>query len=171
MTDRSTLRLRIFTAPGESPDLMETLNTEAVMEEVASFDQVDAHDEAAVLYLSRGLLKGLNEDEWQRLPPHSPVIASDSQARGEADKVGRLFLSMEDFTGDGNGLRRAVRAALRHSAALLGQQRARTAEARVHSTLEKLNKVGMALMSERDPDVLLGMILTQARASAVRALC
>ena len=34
---------------------------------------------------------------------------------------------------------------------------------RTHSHLHELNKIGMALMSERDPDRLLGLILTQAR--------
>jgi HD-GYP domain-containing protein (c-di-GMP phosphodiesterase class II) len=36
--------------------------------------------------------------------------------------------------------------------------------AQAHSELRELNKIGMALMSERDPDRLLGLILTQARA-------
>ncbi len=34
---------------------------------------------------------------------------------------------------------------------------------RVRAQLRELNKIGMALMSERDPDQLLGLILTQAR--------
>ena len=35
---------------------------------------------------------------------------------------------------------------------------------KVRDELRELNKVGMALMSERDPEQLLGLILTQARA-------
>ena len=115
--------LRLFTAPGESPDLLELLDTEVEVEEVASFDQIRAHRQPAVLYLSRGLLKGLDAAEWERLPEHVTVVASDSQARGEAGKAGRLFLSMEDFTGAAAGLRRVLRAAMRHSAALLEARR------------------------------------------------
>ena len=47
----------------------------------------------------------------------------------------------------------------------LQQELERTREelAQARSALRELNKIGMALMSERDPDRLLGLILTQAR--------
>ena len=47
----------------------------------------------------------------------------------------------------------------------LQQELERTREelTQARSALRELNKIGMALMSERDPDRLLGLILTQAR--------
>jgi hypothetical protein len=47
----------------------------------------------------------------------------------------------------------------------LQQELERTREelTQARSELRELNKIGMALMSERDPDRLLGLILTQAR--------
>ena len=44
------------------------------------------------------------------------------------------------------------------------EQELREELAQIRSELRELNKVGMALMSERDPEKLLGLILTQARA-------
>ena len=52
---------------------------------------------------------------------------------------------------------------MRASANDLARMRADAQLSQVHGDLRGLNKVGMALMSERDPDSLLGMILTQAR--------
>ncbi len=48
-------------------------------------------------------------------------------------------------------------------AASTTEQELREELAHAHSQLRELNKIGMALMSERDPDTLLGLILTQAR--------
>jgi len=47
----------------------------------------------------------------------------------------------------------------------LRDELARTQQELEHARgqLRELNKIGMALMSERDPDRLLGLILTQAR--------
>ncbi len=49
-------------------------------------------------------------------------------------------------------------------AAVEDLERTRKELEQVRAELRELNKIGMALMSERDPDTLLGLILTQARA-------
>ena len=58
---------------------------------------------------------------------------------------------------------RALRSAAHHSAALLSQTRARARFEQLSGELRELNKIGMALMSERDPERVLNLILTQAR--------
>lgn len=156
--------LLVYIAPGESPDLLELVEVPLETREIGALGEADPGERPAILFLSRGLLKGISRTEWETLPAHVAVVASDAQARGEAEKAGRLFLSMEDLKGDGPSLTRALRSAVRHSAALLGQARSAEAADRVQSHLAELNKVGLALMSERDPEILLGMILTQARA-------
>lgn len=113
-----SLPLRIFIAPGESPDLLELLEVPVEVEEVAALSQADPGDGPAVLFLSRSLAVNAASPEWQALPAHVAVIASDAQARGEAEKAGRLFLAMEDLRGDGESLERILRAATRYSAAL-----------------------------------------------------
>lgn len=119
-------RFRVYTAPGESPDLREMVRLPGSVEEVERLDRIPAGKGPAVLFLSRGLLRGMGPAEWEALPPHVVVVASDSQARGEAERAGRLFLSMEDFRGDRRSLHRVIRAAARHSAALLALARARS---------------------------------------------
>lgn len=114
-----TAPLRIFIAPGESPDLLELLDVPVEVEEVATLSQVDPGQGPGVLFLSRSLSVSAASPEWQALPGHVAVIAADTQARGEAEKAGRLFLAMEDLRGDGGSLQRVLRAATRYSAALL----------------------------------------------------
>lgn len=101
MPRQYAVRFRIYTAPGESPDLLEVIRLPAAVEEVDRLDRIPGGALPAVLFLSRGLLKGLGPEEWEALPAEVVVVASDSQARGEAEKAGRLFLSMEDFRGGG----------------------------------------------------------------------
>lgn len=119
MPRQSAVRLRIYTAPGESPDLLEVIRLPAAVEEVDHLDRIPDGGLPAVLFLSRGLLRGMGPGEWEALPAHVVVVASDAQARGEAEKAGRLFLSTEDFRGGRRALHRVLRAAARHSAALL----------------------------------------------------
>jgi HD-GYP domain-containing protein (c-di-GMP phosphodiesterase class II) len=95
-------------------------------------------------------------------PEHVVVIALDEPAARTADLEGRLFATAEDFRSD-DALVRSVRAAARHSASLLSEARTRGQLGQVTDQLRELNKIGMALMSERDVDSLLGLILTQAR--------
>lgn len=118
-------RPQIFIAPGESPDLLEMVRLQVDVEEAERLDGIRPGNRPAVLFLSRGLLRGLGPAEWEALPYHVVVVAGDSQSRGEAERAGRLFLSMEDFRGDRRSLHRVLRAAARHSSLLLAVARLR----------------------------------------------
>lgn len=113
---------RIYTAPGESPDLLELIRTPVQVEEVERLDRIPREKAPSVLLLSRGLLKGISPAEWDALPRHVVVLATDSQARGDAEKAGRLFLTMEDFRGGRRALERVLRAAFAHSSLLLAAE-------------------------------------------------
>lgn len=113
---------RIYTAPGESPDLLELVRMPVDVEEVDRLDRIPDGNTPSVVVLSRGLLKGISAAEWDALPRHVVVLATDSQARGDAEKAGRLFLTMEDFRGGRRALERVLRAAFAHSALLLASE-------------------------------------------------
>lgn len=117
--------LRIYTAPGESPDLLESLRLAAEVEEIDSLDRIARRDAPVptVLFMSRSLLTGMEKGEWALLPAHVAVIAADADARKSAEGAGRLFLSMEDFRSEHGSLDRLIAAAGAHSAALLGGMR------------------------------------------------
>jgi HD-GYP domain-containing protein (c-di-GMP phosphodiesterase class II) len=156
--------LKVFAPPGELADLLEAVRRPLDGEEIASLTQVPHHDGPVVVVMSRALLKGMSPEEWEALPPHAALVSTDTQSRGEAEKAGRLFIGLEDLErGRPGAVARALRAAARHSAALLAEARASASRTRIEGKLAQLNRVGMALMSERDPDVLLGLILSQAR--------
>lgn len=93
-------------------------------------DRIRPGSHPAVLFLSRGLLKGMSPGEWEALPGHVVVLATDSKGRGAAEKADRLFLSMEDFRGGRRSLQRVLRAAFRHSALLLELRRAQASPTR-----------------------------------------
>jgi hypothetical protein len=111
--------LRIYTAPGESPDLVELLDAPAEVREVASLSEVAPGRSPAVLMLSRSLLAGLAPGEWPDLPAHVTVVASDATARAAAEVAGRLFASVEHAGDRGPGLAGTLEAAFRRSLDLL----------------------------------------------------
>jgi HD-GYP domain-containing protein (c-di-GMP phosphodiesterase class II) len=121
---------------------------------------LDAPPGPAVLLLSAELLE--RRLDLRRVPDHIVLVATDAPGRDAGEEAGRLFLSLEDASGDDATLR-VLRSAARHSAALLGQANAKSQLDNLAGELKELNKIGMALMSERDPDSLLNLILTQAR--------
>jgi HD-GYP domain-containing protein (c-di-GMP phosphodiesterase class II) len=96
------------------------------------------------------------------LPSHVVVIAADDESRGVAEQAGRFFLATADVTS-GEALLRALRGAAHLSGSLLSQARAAAQLDSATEQLKNLNRIGLALMSERDPDTLLGLILTHAR--------
>ncbi|MDH5760962.1 MAG: GAF domain-containing protein, partial [Gemmatimonadota bacterium] len=122
---------------------------------VASLEEVLRVEGPAVLLACDLLLGPQPEHTLQQVPAHVPVVVTDGGAPGFEGPAQRVFVDLADVSCPKR--RRALLAAAgRH---------ARTAHElhEVHAQLEDLNKVGMALMSERDPDRLLGLILTQAR--------
>lgn len=98
----------------------------------------------------------------RELPASVAVVSLDGAARKAAEAAKRNFLSLVREDRD-EAILRGVRAALEHSVVLLGAEQAREALRRSRAELRELNRVGMALGSERDLDRLLDLILTQAR--------
>lgn len=96
-----------------------------------------------------------------RLPEHLVLLVRGEEARQLAAQTGRFFLPID--LADDEARTQAVRAAALHSLALLSGARAKAQCARMSGDLETLNQIGMALMSEREPDRLLEMILSEAR--------
>lgn len=150
---------RIFLHVEEpEPRLPQPVARGLAFQRVDSLADLDEHSPAApsVLLLSRSLLP------WVKgLPEYVVVLASDEGAARAAKEANRLFMELTHLTPD--GVTGAIHAALQHSASLLGQMEARTQLDRIHTQLQELNRIGMALMSERDPQQLLTLILTQAR--------
>ena len=152
-------KLLIFAQTGSASQALAALGDGVEVVEISSLTEVSAHDRAAVLVLSDGLCE---TGDLGPVPSHVTVLADGTGATAAADEVGRLFLAMGDLSGD-EARHHALRSAMRASANDLARIRADAQLSQVHGDLRGLNKVGMALMSERDPDSLLGMILTQAR--------
>ena len=149
----------VMTGPEGLPAAYYSLKGEVPTRSVTSLDEADPGRAAGVLLLSRDLIGG---GSLAAVPPHVAVLALDNGSRRIAEAEGRLFLSVADMPDDEAKIR-ALMAAARYSGVLLEQDRARTQLEGVHGHLRELNQVGMALMSERDPESLLGLILAQAR--------
>lgn len=156
---------RIYIAPGESPDLGDTVGEDLEMVEIASMSHIEDDDCPAVLYLTRALTEGEGVGrELRDVPAHVVVVAGDAGGRILANSVCRLFLSTEDFGPGGQALQRVLTAASRHSQALLATHASSELADSATGKVTELNRIGIALMSERDPEILLTLILTQARA-------
>lgn len=149
----------VFTGPSGGPDSLSGLGDRVEQRPIASPAAADPGDQPAVLLLTSAmdLASGL-----EAVPEHVVVIAMDEPAARTAEREGRLFATAEDFKSD-DGLLRSLRAAALLSASMVGQARSRDQLGQVTDQLRELNRIGMALMSERDVDSLLGLILTQAR--------
>ena len=157
---RTDARFTVLAAPGALPPALRMLGNGAEVREVARPGPDDASGAPTVLLVSGALAGGASA--LAQLPDHVVQIAVDSKGRAASEEAGRLFLSLEDLMGD-EAVLRAVRSAARHSAALLAQAHTRSQLDRVTGEVRELNQIGMALMSERDPELLLNLILTQAR--------
>jgi len=149
----------VFTPPSGAPAVFAALGDTADLRPVESPARANPGDLPGILLLSseHDLDGGLIE-----VPAHVVVLSVDETGRRAAEAEGRLFLALEDVNGEEAALR-ALRSAAHHSWSLLGQSRSRSQLQRVQEQVRELNRIGMALMSERDPEALLGLILTQAR--------
>jgi HD-GYP domain-containing protein (c-di-GMP phosphodiesterase class II) len=115
-------------------------------------------DSPCVLLLDDGLATPEAElaSSVATLPDGLVVVTAGEAARG----IDRALLTVP---GDADGAARALRAAFRHAAQGVAYARLERELARTRGELRELTGVGMALMTERDPDRLLAMILEQAR--------
>ena len=149
----------IFSRRGEEPEAVDRLGTGVEVVHVSSLAQVEADGRVAVLVLDAELAK---DGDLGSLPSHVSVLAKGPEGSAALERVDRLFLDLDDMRSPDAQLR-AIRSAARMSATQLAESRAGIQLSEMRGDLRGLNRIGMALMSERDPDTLLGMILKEAR--------
>jgi HD-GYP domain-containing protein (c-di-GMP phosphodiesterase class II) len=150
-TDVTIPELTVYAAPGQG-GLISGFSGVSVRE-VTDATEVKAGDSPAALLLPVGA--GWGEAHLRGVPSEVVVLASQPESLTAAAQADRVFLPL-DLDAD-----RGTVAAILKSAAL--QSEALLAARRAQARMREVNKIGMALMSERDPDKLLGLILTQAR--------
>ncbi|HEX7119833.1 MAG TPA: HD domain-containing phosphohydrolase [Longimicrobiales bacterium] len=95
-------------------------------------------------------------------PDWVAVVALDEAAERLAADAGRALLILPD-DADAERTLRVLRAAFQHAAARLTAVRAEHELGRTRNELRELTRIGMSLMTERDPDRLLFGILEQAQ--------
>ncbi len=149
----------IFSRQGEEPEAIDGLGAGVHVVHIASLAEVKAEDRVAVLVLDTELAK---DADLGNVPAHVSVLAMGPEGRAAAERVDRLFLDLGDLSTPDAQLR-AIRSAARMSAVRLAESRVGAQLSELRVDLKGLNRIGMALMSERDPDTLLGMILEEAR--------
>lgn len=96
-----------------------------------------------------------------QLPPYVVVVAANEDVE-TAVHSDRVLLTLPR-SGTVEARLRVLRAAYQLAAARLNASRAERELARSRNELNELHRIGMALMTERDPDKLLVQILEQAR--------
>ncbi|HKJ93800.1 MAG TPA: GAF domain-containing protein, partial [Longimicrobiales bacterium] len=94
------------------------------------------------------------------LPEFVTVVSACPAADAAAEHSDRLVLPLPD--GEPRRMLGTLRMAFHHSAARLAATRADRELARTRAELRQLNRIGMALMTERDPAALLVQILDRA---------
>ena len=149
----------LFSTSGELPEPLHPLRDGVENVRISNLAEVRADARPAVLILTADLAE---DDGLASVPTHVTVLARGPEARAAADRIDRLFLDLDDLSNAEAQLR-AIRSAVRSSATELARSQAASQVDELRDDLRGLNEIGMALMSERDPDVLLGMILTEAR--------
>ena len=149
----------VFSPPGDVPEALQALGDGIDIVRISGLAEVEAPTCPAVLILTAELAEG---DGLALVPKHVTLLTKGPQARAAADSIDRLFLDLDDLSGEEAQLR-AIRSAARASATELARSQTASRLDELRGDLQGLNEIGMALMSERDSDVLLGMILTGAR--------
>ena len=151
----------VFSPPGEVLEALQPVGEGEGIDIVRISDLTDVETGArpAVLILTAELVK---RDLLRLVPRHVMVLARGPEARAAADSIDRLFLDLDDLSG-GEAQLRAIHSAARASTSELARSQVASKLDELRGDLRGLNQIGMALMSERDPDVVLGMILTEAR--------
>ena len=120
-------------------------------------------DTPCVLLLDAAMAKRVAETNEliARLPEHVVVVAADERVE-HALRSDRVMLTLPE-SGFADARLRVLRAAYQLAAARINAARAERELARSRNELDQLHRIGMALMTERDPDMLLVRILQQAK--------
>jgi HD-GYP domain-containing protein (c-di-GMP phosphodiesterase class II) len=119
-------------------------------------------DTPAVLLLTQAMLDVTPDlPESLAMLPESVVVVASSESVALAAESERVFLALPDDSVA--GALRVLRGAYRVAAIKLAAARADHELKRSRNELKELQRIGMALMTERDPDALLVQILEQAK--------
>ena len=116
----------------------------------------DAGDAPSVLLIDQGVLE--QRPSFELLPPHVTLLSADDRA---AAALGDQADGSLTWSADPQDRLRVLRTAFRLSAARRSELRAQRELSRSRNDLSELNRTGMALMMERDRDVLLQQIVKQ----------
>jgi HD-GYP domain-containing protein (c-di-GMP phosphodiesterase class II) len=95
------------------------------------------------------------------LPAHLVVVPADPAADDAARGSDRVLMALREG-GSADAAMRLLRTAFRHSASRLSAARLERELARAREELKELTGIGMALMTEREPSALLGLIVEKA---------
>lgn len=119
-------RFRVYTAPGEGPDLVEATRWGRIdVVEIAAVDELVDVEEPGVLFLSRGLLgRGGSHQALASLPAQVAVVAADDGARTAAEQAGRLFMAAADLAPGRHPLMRTLASAHRYARVCLERDEA-----------------------------------------------
>ena len=140
----------VFSPRNQVPEALDPLGDGADIVEISDLTEVAGEPQPAVLILTAELA---DADLLQSVPRHVAVLAKGPEARAAADSINRLFLDLDDLS-DAEAQLRAIRSAARVSANELARSNVASQLDELRGDLRGLNEIGMALMSERDPDVV-----------------
>ena len=114
----------------------------------------------AVLLVSGRMARSAGDvgEALEALPANVVALAADAQAES---LLGRVMLSIAGLQGE--AVYRMLQAAFRQAVLQVTAARTRHELSQTRDQLSELNRIGMALMTEHDPDRLLVQILSQAR--------
>lgn len=150
----------MYAERGGVPEAVPSLGDGVEIREIDDLAAVEDDDQPIVVILTGSIVP--DGGRLSDLPQHAILLSRDGAGREAAEKADRLFLDLDDLA-NAEAQMRAIRSAARASGNALGARRAREQMDDMRGELRELNKIGLALMSERNLEDLLGMILTQAR--------
>ena len=114
-------------------------------------------DAPAVLLIDQSLARQM--PAFDAVPPHVTLVTCDTVAEASFAELAQLSLTWCRTPHD---KLRVLLTAFQLSAARRNEVRARLEAAQSRKELKELNRIGMSLMTERDRDALLHLIVTQA---------
>ncbi|HEU4994134.1 MAG TPA: GAF domain-containing protein [Gemmatimonadaceae bacterium] len=147
----------VYHGPGFGPDAFPTSHA-TWRPYVELLARRGAGNEPTVLIVDATMLERLAE--LRDLPGHVIIVAGDKASRVALGR--RAHVSLVGVAGTG-GRRQLLRAARRLSETRLTARHHRRELVRARRELNELNRIGMALMLERDEHVLLRQILDQGK--------
>src|SRR5688500_18676499 len=89
----------VLAAPGTVPAALRALGSAVDVRELLSPETGDVPDAPTVVLVTSAILTE-GPEVLERLPDHAVLVAVDAEGREAADEVGRLFLSLDEVTGD-----------------------------------------------------------------------